>query len=203
MSEGQSILDQMTRGIMEKKGKAAATLTRVGVERPPTVTLPVRPQNADLFLIEAELAAIDQAIGRIRQVINVSPDIETEPQRMAAAEARRGLPAGRGIGVALTEDYNPITGMSVPGSMLLTPEEREQTTAPAADPDDTENEDPPLSQFEQDFAAKAAAAQAQTFKTPEMDDGWRCPKHGAFVEKISKKGRTYRACPEQCGEFER
>lgn len=78
---------------------------------------------------------------------------------------------------------------------------------------DPEPEVTPVEKFAEDFAAKAAAAQAAVFTS--LDDGaaedeptpatggWVCPEHGAAVRELtSRKGRKYLACT-LCDEFEK
>lgn len=56
-----------------------------------------------------------------------------------------------------------------------------------------------------DLAREADLPEVPLTVLPNMvEDGWTCPTHGGFVVKTSARRKVdYRACPEDCGEFER
>lgn len=63
--------------------------------------------------------------------------------------------------------------------------------------------------FMERFEAMQAAAQEQTYGkpvvaivAPESTSAWTCPTHGVGEDRLSRKGRPFRACPT-CAEFER
>lgn len=179
------ILDKMAAGIMGNKARAAAKLTPTTAEKAAAPGWPVGgdvktyapfPYD-DLNMIEGALTRMEQAANDVLdQVRFVRQGLQlirdAEPQAKAAEAARKQAEREADERAAI--------------------QEREAIQSVAKD----DQED-----FEAEMAAKAAAAQAATFKQAEPD-GWACPEHGGFVEKTSGKGRKYRGCSE-CDEFER
>jgi hypothetical protein len=188
MSGTQSVLDQMTAGIMARKDEAATRLTPVGQERianapsdvaggavpPPTAALPDEERQSILAaIVEArqELARAEKSL---------------ETARRTLGEVERNI--NRANGYMLEADWDA---------------RRARTAAP---------EKP----FAEHYAELQARAQSAVFGSPadepspqpvEQDAptvGWACPEHGSasLTTLTSRKGRTYRSCTA-CQEFEK
>lgn len=196
----QSVLDQMTAGIMSKKAAKAATLTPVGLEKP--ADLPA------IALVQGDVFPHDGGV--TEQVVHSAREIRAELRKIAQYseqidECLRSIE--RAIGA---QEGGPtvVTRASAQEQARIEQTEAER----AADAAFKASE-----QFRLQMAEKEARAKAQIFgeayeesKTaspspdPTPSGGWACPEHGSDHVKTltSRKGRVYGACLK-CEEFER
>jgi hypothetical protein len=185
----QSVLDQMTAGIMQRKN---ATLTPVAGEieaAPPTIS----DVKGDVFPFDA---GIDEQIEHSARIIRA--ELARIEECLRSIERAANLPEG-GI---------PVT--------TFVPKSEQIRLATRADEAESERKYTESEQFQRDFEEKQRKAQEQALASldadtpvpeeplPNADGGWACPEHGSafIITLVSKKGRTYRTC-KHCEEFER
>lgn len=190
----QSVLDSLTAGIVEGKRNRGTKLTPVGTEvrvanaagealgRTSAAFPNDHPAEAVLRgveLIREQMAAIEVALQAVEAQlgarVNGEPIVDEVARNKAAEAAADAKHAAAAEAVAVIAE-EPV------GS----------ETAVAA-----------VARFNAEFAAKARAAQDAVFTPPSGDvaAGWVCPEHGKAIEKTSRKGRKYMACPD-CTRFE-
>ena len=180
MSDTQSVLDQMTAGIMGRKQEKATGLTPVGMEKPLPAIAEARgdvfPHDGgiqgqivfsakiireQLFQMQAQLAGMEDCL----------QSIERE------AGLREPLPVAVYVGTVIeAADIQPTF--------------EEKFAAQQADAQ------------AQAFKTPEEVPPESTSRTPSS--GWACPEHGPsnVVGLMSKKGRPYHKCT-LCSEFER
>jgi hypothetical protein len=175
MSDTQSVLDQMTAGIMGRKQEKATSLTPVGMERPTIATV-----KGDIFPHDG---GIQSQIAHSAKIIRENI-FQMQAQLAGMEDCLQSIEREAGLRDPLPEIANPAAADTL--DTLLTFEEKfaaQQTDAQA-----------------QAFSTTQPMPVAPTSSTPM---GWACPEHGDnVIELRSKKGRAYHKC-RMCTEFER
>lgn len=164
-----SVLQEMTKGIVDRKASKAAGLTPVAGETTTSVADVAKrgiPDVPEVFLTNEAVA-------------DIARDLRSQAATLVA------------VADALDLHTDTITQPRA--------DRREDTKAAerAADAKIAErNGDKTTEEFAADFLAKQSAAQAATFTTdPPVTDGWDCPDHpGQWKALKARGGSTYRAC---------
>ena len=176
----QSVLDEMTRGIMGRKAEKATQLTPVGLERPLPKIGAAFPNDHPTEVVESAVKAIRREVGHILDALD-------------AIDATNGVPS-----------VVPSTLVPDPKAS-----EREADEKHARRPVVIVKTDEEPEPFPTRFERLSQQAQEATYRDAEAEPesvGWTCPKHGAdhTVTLTSRKGRLYRACNlAECPEFEK
>lgn len=174
MADTQSVLDQMTAGIVGRKAAKSAGLTPTpGEVAASSSAVPAR--IAASFPNDHPREAIEQAIGLIRlEVAHV----------LSALDAIESV-----LGTVRAPSPAPVADVKA--------QERE------ADERAAEYAAQQKAEFAASIAQKAREAQESVFG-PTPDAGWKCPKHGdaKITNETSRRGRKYRKCG-LCTEFEK
>lgn len=186
-----SVLQDMTRGIMQTKATKASKLTPVAGESSTTV---------------AQVAAGIPEVGNVFLTNEAVADIAKDLRKQAA------------ILLDVAGGLDALTSLpSKPAVSEVVVKAREQALAEkAADEAAQQRDADETDKFAASLAAKTEAAKAavfanlddgedeEPFASEAPADGWVCPDHGASTiqELTSRKGRVYRACT-QCDEFEK
>ena len=185
-----SVLQDMTKGIMETKATKASKLTPVEGETGTTVAQAAASIPKDLpnvFMADASTRMIAQDLRRhAATLIQMADDLDTLYGE-STAKVEKPEPA----------DPRPIRS-GTGGKKAADPVTDEAT-------------------FEASLAAKSAAAQAQVFAALDdgadeepaapATDGWVCPQHGTdnlVTLTARKSGRVYQSCAvANCEQFEK
>jgi hypothetical protein len=187
VTDTQSVLDQMTAGIMGRKQERATSLTPVGMEKPQPAIAEVR---GDVFPHDSGIQAqIIFSAKIIRENL-----FQMQAQLAGMEDCLRSIE--REVGLA--DPLPPIVPIdAVKDAFAPLPVLADRIPEPT---------------FEEKFAAQQTDAQAQAFSTTQpmpvaptssTPMGWACPEHGDnVIELRSKKGRAYHKC-RMCTEFER
>lgn len=192
------VLDQMTRGITERKAtKAGPKLTPVGTEVAGVTPSADRlPNDVGVFMSNERLAehraSLVQFIEDATAIVAGIDDMLGGPPEQAKASVNDAVEAEK---VANKQADAKAKARA----------------AKAAKPKAAEPKDEP---FDERLARLKQEAEASVYGTalPDVsvdieepvDDGWQCPEHGNqdIKELVSRKGRNYRACG-LCSEFEK
>lgn len=197
----QNVLDQMVKGVTERKLAEGANLTRVGTERPTSIAsgqpMPSPVPDAP-FPYDFPEQTVRQTISQLRREANTINAVAENLER-AMNGTREVVPLKSVNGREVNENIVLAVEEGDPGDTVVKLAPVKGVTT--VDPADFVAVEQGI--FEEQMAAKAAAAQAEVFGA--VDDGWKCPTHGAasIIEKTSARtARKYRACTE-CKEFEK
>jgi hypothetical protein len=174
MTDTQSVLDQMTAGIMGRKQERATSLTPVGMERPA------------ITAVKGDTFPYDGGIGE--QIIHSAKLIRSE---LASIEA-----CLRSI-----ERESGVTEGGPPPLVVDQKEASRQAVRAAEQVKDNEFKE---RFAKQQADAQSQVFVVSDAPPDNIRQGWICPSHGDsnVVGLKSKRGRDYRKCT-LCEEFER
>lgn len=190
------VLDQMTKGITERKAAAAgSTLTPVGLEASSTkptmasLTLPNDLPGRFMAGEDLGLAAVS-----LREHAATLLGVADSIDQLVADTSRRSTPPGVDTAAAEQKAAEKAADKrvaeadeeSMTARMVRLQAEAQAAVFTGAD--------------------APAKAKAKTSPKPVVSDGWTCPEHGdSSIEVLTSRLRPqgYRACTEAgCGEFE-
>lgn len=190
-----SVLNDMTKGIMQAKADKASKLT------------PVAGESA----MSVAQAAAALGIPEVPQVF-----LTNEAVRDVAADLR----VKAALLIAVADALDQRTGLpTVPQATRSAVAEQVKVVERKADEKAARTETPEAAKFAARMQELSAEAQAHAFAAaddgadPEpvapktvVSDGWNCPDHGAesLIDTESRKGRKYRMCGvDGCERFEK
>lgn len=220
MSAGtQSVLDQMTASVVERKVAAGAKLTPVALE-PGAL-----PRTSAAFPNDHPDEALLQRVSALEELFDRMAKIDEEQERLRQL-IHQGYAAIRETMDAVKAQLGQTPATMEP--VVDAQKAKEQAgdaraKARKAVVDDTEDEDPdagaaspavvaamvkatgpiiPPKAGQEPSGVAVALAEEMDEDESEVVNGWACPQHGKFITKTSRLGREYRACPE-CTQFEK
>lgn len=191
------VLDEMTKGITDRKAEKSAKLTPVGLENSPTKPSLGIPDVPAVFLTAeavADMAASLRAYGE--QLIQIADDLK---------------------------GYDPASGQVASAKdeaveQKLAEKEADRRAADREAAAAGDKKAAARTEFAENFDRMKAEAQAAVYgedtvgephegnpNTPDVTDGWTCPTHGdEFIgSKTTRAGKTYRLCNEPtCDQYE-
>lgn len=198
-----SVLDDMTKGITERKAKAAGPkLTPVGTEASPTkpsipADLPKRfMAGEELTEVARDLRARAEQLVAIADALDDYAGSSSQPvvdTKAAAADAQREKER------EADEKHR---------ARLAEAEAKKAAELPEldVDADVAEGFTERLERLSKEAQAAVFTAADDTAEEPEKTAGWACPTHlrANLKTTTSRKGRTYSMCVAPgCDEFER